>query len=97
VQEHAGDATTRAADDHQEVSMMARAIDVLEPLFIKLGPPDDLPAFPPEPPGQMPPPGPPPVDPHTPPETPPSEPQPIPVQDPPRQPEPPPMVVGAMR
>jgi hypothetical protein len=85
----------RAANPNQEVCMMAQATEVLEPLAIApitLGPPDDLPAFPPEPPGRMPPP-PPPMDPDEAPETPPDEPPPIPVSDPPAQPDPAPMVV----
>jgi hypothetical protein len=92
-----------AANHNREVCMMARTTHVLEPFSIKrimsiasitLSPPDDLPAFPPEPPGQTPPPGFPPEDPDDDtPETPPTEPPPMPVQDPPVQPDPPPMVV----
>jgi hypothetical protein len=58
--------------------------------------PEDLPTWPPEPPGRMPPPIPPkrhPPDDDDVPETPPDEPGPVPVQDPPAEPDPPPMVV----
>jgi hypothetical protein len=55
--------------------------------------PEDLPTFPPEPPGRMPPPPPPPEDPDDVPEVPPDEPQPLPVTDPPPEPDEPPLVV----
>jgi hypothetical protein len=58
--------------------------------------PEDLPTFPPEPPGRMPPPPPPPDGPGDAPEIPPDEPQPVPVQDPPPQPNEPPLVVSEL-